>query len=123
MHRQQRLLHDILTLRRTAPGRRKPAPHDRAQPDRDLAEQPPIGLVVTLPRQAHQGGKIVGSGQRYGSFTYSCARGETLQAALASDAKFFRADSVMLPALLANTPKRAQCSLYQEAAHDQAYID
>jgi hypothetical protein len=43
-----------------------------------MAEQPSIGLVVTLPCPAHQCGEIGRVGQRARSFTYSCAGGETL---------------------------------------------
>ena len=80
MHGQQCLLNDILAVRRAASRRHKAAAHDGAQPQRDMAEQPPIGLVVALPCQAHQCGEIGRVGQRARSFTYSCAEAETLHA-------------------------------------------
>ena len=62
------------------PADMKAAAHDDAQPDRDMAEQPPIGLVVPLPGQSHQCGEIGRISQRARSFTCSCAGGETLHA-------------------------------------------
>jgi hypothetical protein len=80
MHDQQCLLHDVLTVFHGTPRSYQPAPGRAAQPDRDAAQQRPIGLVVAAAGQPHQPGEIVGIGQGARSLRLSVRIAETLQA-------------------------------------------